>query len=140
MKKILQLIPILLIVLIVSACQANPEQGVEGNDGAIENTKENGSDSVSEVPEEPEEDPDQEATVNEDESTSYDYEEQEVIARQIVDGEYDVIVETDNQGTRILFYEIDGEKYYKTIFVKNDKRLKIIDIKNDNGQIFNEII
>ncbi len=47
---------------------------------------------------------------------------------------------TDNEGERILlFINHDGEKQYKSIFIKHDKRLKIIKL-NGGGQIFNERI
>lgn len=133
MKKILQMTGILFILFIVSACQSNTEQEVDNNtDESQDTSEENESDVAGEVSEEPEE-----ASSGD---TSYEYEEQEVIGEQIAEGEYDIVVETDNPGTRVMFYEIDGEKYYKTVFVKNDNRLKIIDIQNDNGLIYNETI
>ncbi|WP_152656032.1 hypothetical protein [Oceanobacillus sp. CFH 90083] len=147
MKKLLQMLGILLILFIVSACQANTEPEVDDHADSGQNTaEESESDESSEASEASEEESAEEqnnkegTSANQDTDTSYEYEEQEVIAEQIAEGEYDIVVETDNQGTRVMFYEIDGEKYYKTIFVKNDKRLKIIDIKNNNGQIYNEII
>lgn len=47
---------------------------------------------------------------------------------------------TDTNDKRIL-YVIDenGTKQYKTIFIKNTNRLKIIQIKDD-GQIFNDVL
>ncbi|GEN87890.1 hypothetical protein [Oceanobacillus sojae] len=135
MKNILKIAGLLIILLIISACQS------ETNDVATEEHPSNRS--TEEVPEESqdtlEEEENNDSDLVADEDT-YEYEEQEVIEQQIEEGDYDVLVETDNKGTRVMFYEIDGEKYYKTIFVKNDNRLKIIDIRNNNGQIYNEII
>lgn len=132
MKKSLQIISLLLILLAVSACQADTEQEVGNNDdGNQETTEENESDGTGDVSKEPE---------GTGTGTSYEYEEQEIIEKEIAEGKYDVEVETDNKGTRVMFYEIDGEKYYKTIFVKNDNRLKIIDLQNDDGLIYNETI
>ena len=127
MTRTLQIIGLLCILFIVSACQADTEQEVNNNaDENQETTEENESDTGT--------------SADNNTDTSYEYEEQEVIGGQIDEGDYDVVVETDNQGTRVMFYEIDGEKYYKTIFVKDDNRLKIIDIQNDNGLIYNETI
>ncbi len=63
--------------------------------------------------------------------------------------EYNMIVEqvntdgltfqlsTDNQGNRImLLVDENGKKQYKTIFVKYDKHLKIIDV-NKGGLVYN---
>lgn len=53
------------------------------------------------------------------------------------DYQYDIV--TDNSGNRIMFLlDENSEKQFKTIFIKNESRLKIIDL--DAGQIFNEII
>ncbi|MUK90819.1 hypothetical protein GMD78_20935 [Ornithinibacillus sp. L9] len=46
---------------------------------------------------------------------------------------------TDNNGKRVLLILDDnGEKEYKTIFIKDTNCLKIIDL--DDGEIYNEII
>ncbi|MFD1453477.1 MULTISPECIES: hypothetical protein [Oceanobacillus] len=135
MKNILKIAGLLIILLIISACQS------ETNDVATEEHPSNRS--TEEVPEESQDTSEEEENNDSDlvaDEDTYEYEEQEVIEQQIEEGDYDVLVETDNKGTRVMFYEIDGEKYYKTIFVKNDNRLKIIDIRNNNGQIYNEII
>ncbi|MFD1065093.1 hypothetical protein [Oceanobacillus locisalsi] len=139
MKKSLQLIGLLLLLTIISACQSDTEQEVNNqNDESGETTQENESDIAGDVSEEP----DNETAANENADSAYEYEEQEVIEGQIEEGTYDVIVETDNPGSRVMFYEINGEKYYKTVFVKEDNRLKIIDIQNDEeqGLIYNDII
>ncbi|AQU78503.1 MULTISPECIES: PepSY domain-containing protein [Planococcus] len=47
---------------------------------------------------------------------------------------------TDNQGNRIMFLvSEDGKKQYKTIFVKYDQHLKIIDV-NNGGLVYNGTI
>lgn len=44
---------------------------------------------------------------------------------------------TDNQGNRIMFLvDADGKKHFKTIFIKHDNLLKIIDV-NGRGQVYN---
>ncbi|KAA0965306.1 hypothetical protein FQ087_03075 [Sporosarcina sp. ANT_H38] len=50
------------------------------------------------------------------------------------------IIETDNRGNRIILFENDnGIKAFKSIFVKNDNRLKIIKL-DDDGLIYNDIL
>lgn len=50
------------------------------------------------------------------------------------------IVETDNPGTRVILFEnSSGRKVYKSVFVKHDQRLKVLDL--DGGPpLFNERI
>ncbi|MCT1902582.1 hypothetical protein [Oceanobacillus sojae] len=63
----------------------------------------------------------------------------EVIQNQIPSGKDSVQVVEDNPHKRILFIGDDAnQKKYKTIFIKDTNRLKIIDL--NGGQIFNEII
>lgn len=38
---------------------------------------------------------------------------------------------TDNQGTRVMLFSKDNEQLYKTIYVKNNHWLKLIDLKAD---------
>ncbi|GGP13221.1 hypothetical protein [Oceanobacillus neutriphilus] len=134
MKNILKTAGLLIILLIISACQ--PEENHEATEA---HPSDRSTEEVSEQSQDTSEEGNNDSEPAADEE-AYEYEEQKVIGQQIEDGEYDVVVETDNNGSRVMFYEIDGEKYYKTIFVKNDNRLKIIDIRNNNGQIYNDII
>ena len=53
---------------------------------------------------------------------------------------YTITSQTENKGNRILvFANEEGEKEYKSIFVKNDQRLKIIDLVDDH-LLFNDVI
>lgn len=53
---------------------------------------------------------------------------------------YQGVVETDNKGNRIILFENEnGHKEYKSIFVKHENRLKIVQF-DDDGLIYNEII
>ncbi|MFB6800777.1 hypothetical protein ACFCVU_06110 [Peribacillus butanolivorans] len=61
------------------------------------------------------------------------------IIKQIGNEDYNFNKETDNDNKRVLLIDLKGEKQYKTIFVKNTNRLKIVKI-NDGGEIFNEVI
>ena len=65
--------------------------------------------------------------------------------------EYDTIIEEignkaytfdkkmDNDDKRVFLIEMDGEKQYKTIFVKQTNRLKIVKI-NGGGEVYNRVI
>ncbi|TDL84966.1 hypothetical protein E2R55_26315 [Vibrio vulnificus] len=61
------------------------------------------------------------------------------IIEQIGNKDYTFNKETDNDGKRVFLIELNGEKQYKTVFVKNTNRLKIIKI-NGGGEIYNGII
>ncbi|MFE6168584.1 hypothetical protein [Viridibacillus arvi] len=62
------------------------------------------------------------------------------IIEQIDDKDYNFQTVTDNEGKRVLsLIDKNGVEQYKTIFIKNTSRLKIIKLHGE-GQIFNEII
>lgn len=69
-----------------------------------------------------------------------DYEESNLLADNIPLDQLTPLVEEDNQNKRIILFEDEaGEKVYKSVFIKNDEYLKIIDIKdeqNDEGLIY----
>ncbi|MBO0589340.1 membrane lipoprotein lipid attachment site-containing protein [Sporosarcina sp. E16_8] len=63
-----------------------------------------------------------------------------VLVEKISLDTHNATVETDNPGTRIILFENNnGVKAYKSIFVKNDNRLKIIKL-DDDGLIYNDIV
>ena len=63
-----------------------------------------------------------------------------VVIEQIGMKDYNVETVTDNEEKRILLIRDEaGERQYKTIFIKNTQRLKIIEMGED-GQIFNDIL
>lgn len=67
-----------------------------------------------------------------------DLPEYEKVSSTIDVDDYSVEQATDNEGERIfLFSDENGEKKYKSIFIKHDQRLKIIQLDGD-GQILNE--
>lgn len=80
-----------------------------------------------------------------DEAVTQDHEKYDALP------EYDTIIEeigneaytfnkkTDNDDKRVFLIEMDGEKQYKTIFVKQTNRLKIVKI-NGGGEVFNRVI
>ena len=61
------------------------------------------------------------------------HEEAEVLAEHIPMNELIAQVEVDNQNKRIILYENEsGQKVYKSIFIKEDNYLKVIDLNDDN--------
>ncbi|MCR8869399.1 hypothetical protein CN563_20200 [Bacillus sp. AFS026049] len=61
------------------------------------------------------------------------------IIEQIGNEDYTFNKETDNDGKRVFLIELNGEKQYKTVFVKNTNRLKIIKI-NGGGEVCDRIL
>jgi len=51
--------------------------------------------------------------------------------------EYGARLITDNPGTRVFIFHDGEQQAYKTVFIKNDNRLKVIDI-NNNELLMNE--
>ncbi|ANU26205.1 PepSY domain-containing protein [Planococcus versutus] len=65
------------------------------------------------------------------------FDEYNMIVDQVNTDELTFQLATDNQGNRImLLLDENGKKQYKTIFVKYDKHLKIIDV-NNGGLVYN---
>lgn len=61
------------------------------------------------------------------------HEEAEVLAEHIPMDELTARVEVDNQNKRIVLFENEsGQKVYKSILIKDDLHLKIIDLNGDN--------
>ncbi|MFC4713649.1 hypothetical protein [Planococcus dechangensis] len=59
--------------------------------------------------------------------TLHGYEEYLLISERIDVSEYKAQVETDNDGTRVLFFEdATGAKVYKSVYVKDTQRLELI--------------
>src|SRR5699024_8909641 len=73
--------------------------------------------------------------VDEKETKDEDIEEYSVIEEHIDLNKYEMDVKEDNSHKRIILYET---KEYKSIFLKDQDRLKIIQF--NHGQIFNEVI
>lgn len=60
------------------------------------------------------------------------YEELEYAKDTIDLSGYESRLLTDNQGTRVMLFSKDNEQVYKTVYVKNNNWLKVIDLKADN--------
>ncbi|MBO1004168.1 hypothetical protein ACFSKI_06970 [Pseudogracilibacillus auburnensis] len=107
--------------------EEHTEQNVDQNEVAVQENEEEGQ---KEAENEQQDIPD----------TIAHMEEATILADHIDFSNLHAKVETDNANKRvILFQDNDHSKKYKSIFIKNDQRLKIIDLKND-GLIYNDII
>lgn len=70
-----------------------------------------------------------------------EFNEFDVLAAELDLNTYEGVVETDNNGNRIiLFQDATGKKEFKSIFIKNDNRLKIVQFDNEDNLLFNDII
>ncbi|PAF15753.1 hypothetical protein [Terribacillus saccharophilus] len=68
-----------------------------------------------------------------------DYTEYEMLNEKLDIQRYQTKVETDNNNTRILIMSNnDNQEQYKSIFIKDTNRLKIIEFKR--GLIFDEVL
>lgn len=66
--------------------------------------------------------------------------EYDTIIQQIDNQDYEFREVTDNEGKRILLLvDPDGNEQYKSIFIKETNRLKIIKIDGE-GEIFNRVL
>ncbi len=64
----------------------------------------------------------------------------EALTKNIDLNKFKGVVETDNGGNRIiLFKNEEGQKVYKSIFIKNNKLLEIIKL-DDEGILFKEFV
>lgn len=70
-----------------------------------------------------------------------DLEEYTTVSNEIDLDKYDMDIEEDNSNKRIILYEDEkGNKEYKSIYLKEKNRLKIIEFDKEDGEIFNEVI
>lgn len=78
--------------------------------------------------------------VKEENEALNDFPEYDLLAQHIDLSAYEAHIETDNKGTRVIFFEDEeGQKAYKSIFVKEANHLKLISL-NDDGLIYNDVI
>lgn len=153
MKRLLMLFAAVGIMFGLVACGSNDEDTTD-NDAPEENTETTEENDVDEEPssekedepedtekaDEPEKSTPEDDNDEDDGSEISEFKESSVIEDEIDVSDLDANIETDNNNKRVILFK-DGDKaVYKTIFIKNDDRLKIIDIGNDEGQIYNETI
>ena len=92
------------------------------------------------IEEKSQEETSQEETSQEENINTLRYEEMAKISEVIDLEDYNINVETDNQGTRVIIFEKDERKVYKSIFVKEKKHLKLIDLESNEKPLINESI
>lgn len=68
-----------------------------------------------------------------------DYEEMGTVEKSINLNGTEAYLLTDNPGSRVVIFTAENQQVYKTIFVKNTKRLKVIDLK-ENQLVVNQIL
>lgn len=121
------LLPALAVFLV--ACSNDQEaKPVEDKDISVDEIEPEEEAPVEDVPgEEPK------ASYEPSNSNLLGHEEAEVLAEHIPMNELIAQVEVDNQNKRIILYENErGQKVYKSIFIKEDNYLKVIDLNDDN--------
>lgn len=69
---------------------------------------------------------------------STDYPELTVIQEEIDLETVESYLMTDNPGTRVMIFVEDGEQAYKSIYIKSDNRLKLVNLKSDELMIDEE--
>lgn len=70
-----------------------------------------------------------------------DWPELDVIEGEIGSDFEAINVENDEGNSRVILYENDGKPEYKSIYILDEQRLKIISIgEHGEGQVYNEVI
>lgn len=133
MKK--KLLTLLAIISIFSVACSNDDQGQTETEEEQEIS--NVVDDSEEEQLTPEEESD--STENEDLGELTEIEEYEILKEKIDLNKFTPVVKQDNNYKRIILFKNEqGKESYKSIYIKKDNRLKIIEF--NNGQIFNEKI
>ncbi|MEF7656131.1 hypothetical protein [Bacillus thuringiensis] len=136
------IIALIATITVLTAC--NRDETAKDNHNTIVKNEESSQPEKKEVEQQKNEKPKEQVQNNSQESVNHEewtsLPEYNKIVEQLGNGDYTFQMVTDNRGERILhILDKDGRKQYKSIFIKNKNRLKIIKI-NGGGLIFNEII
>lgn len=150
MRRVFTLLFIIGLLTFVTACGDNKmEDNSVKKFPSPESTESETEDTNEETASDEEQPPDNEDTSNENQIVDedkvsnidiIDFEEALVIEDEVDVSGLDVDIQTDNRNNRVILFLDNNEPIYKTIYVKHKQRLKIIDIQQDAGQIFNEVI
>lgn len=160
MKKVV-LILFASMLFVLGACSSNDDQdqssnGTDNNASTEESPVETSDDATKEDEKSTEDDvetedqaddnSENEATDDSEDGTESsnnelaDFPEYETLVDEIDVDTLEAKIETDNPNKRVILYADDsGKNQYKSIFIKKQNRLKIIQF-DDNGQVFNEVI
>ncbi|MBW8351839.1 hypothetical protein K0H71_20775, partial [Bacillus sp. IITD106] len=139
-----KLLILLLSICLLAACTSQKEVGTQANNNEkdkVEVTQpseqednQNNESGSTEVPDKQLDD----STTTGTEQT--DYIELSIVFNKIGNNEYEQVVETDNSNKRVILFEDQNHhKKFKSIYIKHDNRLKVIDLAN-NELILNEIL
>ncbi|MCJ8007414.1 hypothetical protein ACFFF5_14550 [Lederbergia wuyishanensis] len=139
-----RLLIILLSVILLTACTSKKEKAQEANninENKVEVTQtsepeDNQKDNTknTEGPEKKSDETTVESVGNED------YAELAAVFKKIGSDEYEKVIETDNPNKRVIFLEDQNHnKKFKSIYIKHENRLKLIDLENDQ-LIINEVL
>ncbi|WP_313469015.1 hypothetical protein [Carnobacterium sp.] len=75
----------------------------------------------------------EEEAANAEEATDLSQYEELAYAKDKVDlSKYESRILTDNQGKRVMLFSDGNQQVYKTVYVKHNNWLKVIDLKNDD--------
>lgn len=129
MKRVFAICTSLALIFLVG-CSAQKEQGHE-NKNIEETTKEQ---------EQASENKNAEEITDAESIDTNEYEEISKIAEKINVQDYNMYVESHNEGTRIIIFEKNERKMYKSVFVKEKRQLKLIDLESDQKPLINERI
>lgn len=128
-----------LAAILLGACSGKEEQAkdtTKNNESKATQTAEpeNGQRDNTEVQEEKSEGS---SAVNEDQSS---YTELPTVLDTIGNDKFEQVVKTDNPNKRVILFEDEHHnKKFKSIFIKHDNRLKVIDLENDR-MMLNEVL
>ena len=159
MKKIFY--SVLLLTAFLAGCSDNKEETEDINTAPeiSETTEEEDSEATTD--EEEQENNEEEETTEKEEDKEEEMEDEEAVSDEEINEadkvddfadadelskqdyfdpeDYEGRLITDNPGTRIFIFREGEKQVYKTIFIKNDQRLKVIDLMN-NELLMNERI
>ncbi|MGE7186147.1 hypothetical protein ACQKKK_19905 [Peribacillus sp. NPDC006672] len=128
------MIALLAAAAMLTAC--NNDKADENKGKSVQTTDENQTNTENEQQKQPSKTETQANPKHEKWSSLPEYDK---IIEQIGNEDYTFNKETDNDDKRVFLIELNGEKQYKTVFVKNTNRLKIIKI-NGGGELYDEIL
>jgi len=130
MKKMIALISMLVLL---AACTSN------SGENSTDNAEKEDDTVLSEDNKEAAQDKEAEEIEPQSEEIA-NFPEYDVLAEELNMDNLAADVKTDNPNKRVMILtDDDGEKQYKSIYIKEKQRLKIISL-DEEGQIFNEVI
>ncbi|MBU5467502.1 hypothetical protein KQI49_11795 [Virgibacillus sp. MSJ-26] len=149
MKKVLLIFASILLMVLVACGNGDQDQQTDDQTSSSneEQTTENETDEqaddmdedVDEDIEKSEDESDEDAEKEDQESDQSDLEEYSVVEEHIDLDKYEMDIEEDNPHKRVILYKDDhNEKDYKSIYIKDKNRLKIIEF--GHGEIYDEVI